>query len=451
MTEVRVRPVSRAVLLLLCAAQAMLIIDVVVVNVAIPAIRADLGIPDERLVLTAIAYTLTFGSLLVVFGRAGDLLGRRRLFLAGLALFTLASLATGCAQSEWQLLAARAVQGAGAAMVAPTALALLTTTFAEGAARNRALGYWAAVGSAGAIGGQLLGGVITSTLGWRWIFLINVPVGVLAIAAGCRFLTESRAPRRAPLDLRGAVLLATGLAAAILALAGFAQAALAVASVLLLAAFVLGERRHPDPILDRRLLRTAAVARANLLLAVNAGALAATLFFTTMYLQEVLGYPAVQVGLAFAPVTLVVLLVSPRAGALVGRYGVRPLLTAGFLLLAAGMLLLARMPADGSYLRDALAPLLLLAVGSGLSYAPTFVAGTTGVADDRQGVASGLLNSAQELGTAAGLAVLGPLAAAAGAGADGYRTGLLAAGGAMLACLPLIRGITAAPPAPAPR
>jgi EmrB/QacA subfamily drug resistance transporter len=429
----------------------MLIIDVVVVNVAIPAIRAELGIPDERLVLTAIAYTLTFGSLLVVFGRAGDLLGRRRLFLYGLALFTAASLATGCAQSEWQLLAARAVQGAGAAMVAPTALALLTTTFADGAGRNRALGYWAAVGSAGAIGGQLLGGLITSTLGWRWIFLINVPVGVAAIVAGHRFLTESRVPRKAPLDLRGAVLLATGLATAILALAGFAPAALAAASVVLLTVFVLGERRHPDPILDGRLLRTAAVARANILLAVNAGTLAATLFFTTMYLQEVLDYPAVQVGLAFAPVTLVVLVVSPRAGALVGRYGVRALLTAGFLLLAAGMLLLSRMPADGSYLRDALAPLLLLALGSGLSYAPTFVAGTTGVADDRQGVASGLLNSAQELGTAAGLAVLGPLAAAAGAGAAGYRIGLLTAGGAMLACLPLIRGLSANPPGPGPR
>ncbi|WP_328473067.1 MFS transporter [Actinoplanes sp. NBC_00393] len=448
----KLRTVPRIVLLLLCAAQAMLIIDVVVVNVAIPAIRADLGIPDGRLVLTSISYTLTFGSLLVVFGRAGDLLGRRRLFLAGLTVFTLASLATGCAQAEWQLLAARAAQGAGAAMVAPTALALLTTTFAEGAGRNRALGYWAAVGSAGAIGGQLLGGLITSTLGWRWIFLINVPVGVLAVLAGRRYLTESRMPRHTPLDLRGAVLLATGLATAILALTRFAEgshpvpgAVLAVTAVVLLSAFALGERRHPDPILDGALLRTAAVGRANLLLAVNAGALAATLFFTTMYLQAVLDYPAVQVGLAFAPVTLVVLIVSPRAGALVSRYGPRALLTAGFLLLAAGMFLLARLPVDGSYMRDALGPLLLLAVGSGLSYAPTFVAGTTGVPDDRQGVASGLLNSAQELGTAAGLAMLGPLAATISAGpgpqqlTDGYRVGLLVAGAAMLACLPLIR------------
>ncbi|WP_433832627.1 MFS transporter [Actinoplanes sp. CA-015351] len=429
-------------LLLLCAAQAMLIIDVVVVNVAIPAIRADLGIPGERIVLVAVAYTLTFGSLLIVFGRAGDLLGRRRLFLYGLTLFTLASLATGLAQSEWQLLAARAAQGAGAAMVAPTALALLTTAFAEGSGRNRALGYWGAVGSAGAIGGQLLGGLITSTLGWRWIFLINVPIGLLVLAAGRRHLTESRATGTAPLDLRGAALLAGGLAAAILALT--VSLLLAVIAVVLLVAFAVGERRHPDPILDAGLLRIATVWRANLLLAINAGALGATLFFTTMYLQEILDHPAVMVGLGFAPVTLVVLIVSPRAGALVTRYGPRTLLTWGFLLLAAGMFLLARLPADGSYLRDALAPLLLIALGSGLSYAPLFVAGTTGVPDDRQGVASGLLNSAQELGAAAGLAVLGALAAAAPeTTAAGYRIGLLAAGAAMLTCLPLIRGIPA--------
>ncbi|MEU4693943.1 MFS transporter [Actinoplanes sp. NPDC023714] len=424
-------------LLLLCAAQAMLIIDVVVVNVAIPAIRADLGIPDARLVLTSIAYTLTFGSLLIVFGRAGDLLGRLRLFGYGLTLFTLASLATGCAQTEWQLLAARAVQGVGAAMAAPAALALLTTTFPEGPRRNRALGWWAAAGSAGAIGGQLLGGLITSTLGWRWIFLINVPVGVAAVLAARRYLVETRVPRRAPLDLRGAALLVSGLAAAILALTGCPV--LAVPAAILLALFVLVERRHPEPIVDGRL-----VSRATVLLAVNAGTLGAALFFTTMYLQVVLGYPAVLVGLAFAPVTLVVLVVSPRAAALVDRYGTRPLLAAGFVLLAAGMLLLARMPAGGSYLRDVLGPLLLLAAGSGLSYAPTFVAGTAGVPDERQGVASGLLNSAQELGSAAGLALLGALAAAAAAGnglTHGYRAGLLVAAGSVLACLFLIRGL----------
>ncbi|BBH70296.1 MFS transporter [Actinoplanes sp. OR16] len=425
----------------------MLIIDVVVVNVAIPAIRADLGIPDERLVLISIAYTLTFGSLLIASGRAGDLLGRRRLFLYGLTLFTLASLATGFAQTGWQLLAARAAQGIGAAMAAPAALALLTSTFAEGPRRNRALGWWAAVGSAGAIGGQLLGGLITSTLGWRWIFLINVPVGIAVIVLGRRRLAESRAPRPASPDLCGAVLLAAGLASGILALTGYTL--LSIPAVLLLVAFVLVERRHPEPIVDGALLRTASIGPANVLLFVNAGTLGAALFFTTMYLQEILGHPAAAVGLAFAPVTLVVLLISPRVASLVSRFGVRPLLAAGFVLLAAGMLWLARMPAAGSYPRDVLGPLLLLAAGSGLSYAPTFVAGTTGVPDDRHGVASGLLNSAQELGSAAGLAVFGTLAAAVGAGsAHGYRAGLLCAAAAMVLCLPVIRVLPARPPGP---
>src|ERR1700742_2032512 len=187
-------------LILLCTAQFILIVDVVVVNVALPSIRADLAIPDGRLPLGAGGYTLTFGSLLIVFCRAGDLLGRRRLFMVGLALFALASLATGLAQSEWQLIAGRAAQGVGAAMVSPTALALLTTAFAEGAGRNRALGYWGAVGSPGAIAGQLLGGALTVPLEWRWIFLINVPIAAAALLLARRALPESRTGDRQPLD-----------------------------------------------------------------------------------------------------------------------------------------------------------------------------------------------------------------------------------------------------------
>ncbi len=332
-------------------------------------------------------------------------------------------------------------------MIAPTALALLTTTFAEGAARNRALGYWAAVGSAGAIGGQLLGGLVTDTLGWRWVFLINVPVGVIVILAALRHLGDDRANRdKTPAErppapgIPAAILLSTGLACAIMALTWLADGGnagygglLAVAAVLALGAFAGVERRHPAPMLDRRLLRIGTVARANALLALNAGTLSATLLFTTLYLQVVLGYSPLFVGLAFAPVTLLILLISPRAGALTTRYGVRAPLLAGFTLLAVGMALLARIPVDGTYLRDVLPALLLLAAGSGLAYAPTFVAGTTGVADRDQGLASGLLNSAQELGTAVGVACLGALAATATKGpgsaalAAGYRVGLLAA------------------------
>lgn len=445
-----------SVLLLLCLAQALLIIDVVVVNVALPSIRADLAIPDGRLQLVSVGYTLTFGSLLLVFGRLGDLYGRRRLFTAGLALFTAASLATGLAQSEGQLIAGRAVQGVGAAMVAPSALALLTTTFAEGPARTRALGYWAAVGSAGAIGGQLLGGLVTDVLGWRWIFLINVPLGLLGVAAARRGLRESTVAGGRPVNVRGAVLLACGLACAIIALTLLAEGdhrpagcALLVAAALALGGFAAVERGHPGPVLDRRVLRTAAVLRANLLLAVNAGTLAATLYFTTLYLQLVLGHSPLEVGLAFAPITLVILILSPRAAALVTRYGVRPPLAVGLTLLAAGMALLSRLPEDGSYFGDVLPPFVLLAVGSALSYAPTFVAGTSGVPAADQGTASGLLNSAQELGTAAGVAVLASLAAFAAPDpavlTGGYRAALLTASAALLLALPLLRRLPARP------
>lgn len=451
---------SALMLVLLCAAQAMLIVDVVVVNVALPTIRADLAIPDSRLALVSVGHTLTFGSLLIVFGRAGDVFGRRRLFLIGLSTFTLASLATGLAQTEWQLLVARAGQGVGAAMVSPAALALLTTGFGEGASRNRALGYWGAVGSGGAIAGQLLGGVITTTFGWRWIFLINVPIGLATVVLARRRLPENRADDRPALHLRGAVLLTVALAAATLSLTRYAEGGHAVqATVLLgvaalaLVAFVAVERNQPAPLVGRRVLRTGSVARANALLAIDAGMLGASLFFTTLYMQVVLGYSALAVGAAFAPITLLILVISPRAGALATRYGPRRLMAGGFTLLASGMLLLARVPTDGTYLRDVLPGLLLLATGSGLSYAPLFIAGTTGVADRDQGLASGLLNSAQELGAAVGITVLGAIATAAtletgtAALTTGYRAGLLTAAGVTALSLLLVAGIPGRPAA----
>jgi EmrB/QacA subfamily drug resistance transporter len=450
----RIASSSRLKLILLCAAQFMLIVDVVVVNVALPTIRADLTIADSRLPLVSVGYTLTFGSLLIVFGRIGDLFGRRRLFLIGLATFTVASLATGLAQSEWQLLTARAGQGIGAAMVSPTALALLTTAFGEGASRNRALGYWGAVGSGGAVAGQLLGGVITDLFGWRWIFLINVPIGIITLMLARRHLHESRAEDRPALDVRGAVMLTVALVAATLSLTRYAegghttQAAwlLGVAAIAFLTLIAV-ERNHRAPLVDRRLLRIGGVARANALLAIDAGALGASLFFTTLYMQVVLDYSPLTVGAAFAPVTLLIILISPRAGALTTRHGPQPLIAIGFTLLAAGMLLLARVPTDGTYWRDVLPPLLLLAVGSGLSYAPIFIAGTTGVANRDQGLASGFLNSAQELGAAIGVTILGAIATAATIGHDitalttGYRAGLLTAATITTLSMLLIIGI----------
>lgn len=445
-------------LILLCAAQFMLIVDVVVVNVALPAIRADLTIPDGRLALVSVSYTLTFGSLLIVFGRTADLYGRRRLFLLGLTIFTLASLATGLAQTEWQLIAARASQGVGAAMVSPAALSLLTTVFAEGASRNRALGYWGAIGSAGAVAGQLLGGVITHLFGWRWIFLINVPIGIATVIAAKRHLTESQAAARPGIDMRGAFLLAFGLGAATLSLTRFVEgdrtiqaAWLAAGAVVALALLAAIERNHPNPLVDGRLLRTPHVARTNLLLAIDAGALGASLFFTTLYLQLVLGYSALAVGVAFAPITFLIILISPRAGVLTTRYGPRAMITTGFALLATGMLLLARTPIDGNYFADVFPAMLLLAVGSGLSYAPIFIAGTTGIRDEDQGLISGLLNSAQELGAAVGIVVLGAIATAMTVGGDpsglaaGYRAGLIAAAGVIVLGLVLTVGVPGKP------
>jgi MFS family permease len=339
-------------------------------------------------------------------------------------------------------------------MVSPAALALLTTAFGEGASRNRALGYWAAVGSGGAIAGQLLGGVITDLFGWRWIFLINVPIGIITLVLARRHLHESRAADRPTLDLRGAILLTIALAAATLSLTRYAEGdhttqatqllgVAAIASLLL----IIAERHRRAPLVDRRLLRIGSVARANALLAIDAGALGASLFFTTLYLQVVLGYSPLAVGAAFAPITLLIILISPRAGALVTRYGPRPLIAIGFVLLAAGMLLLARVPADGTYLLDVLPSLLLLAVGSGFSYAPIFIAGTTGVPDRDQGLASGFLNSAQELGAAIGVTVLGAIATAATLSDDtaaltaGYRAGLLTAAAVTALSMILIIGI----------
>ena len=432
----------------------MLIVDVVIVNVALPSIRDSLDVPDARLQLTGIAYTLTFGSLLIVAARAGDRFGHRRLLVAGMTLFTVASVLTGAAQSTWQLFAGRALQGLGAALVSPNALALLMAIVPEGARRNRALGAWAAVGSAGAIAGQLMGGLLTDLVGWRWVFLVNVPVGVATVVAAARRLPESRpeaGPSVAPsgIDLGGAVTLAGGLGALTLGLSRVAEgaydgvlAAWALAAAVLLAGFAVVERRHPAPLVRFSLLRRPTVRSGNLALALNAGALGGALYFTSLYLQVVLGYSPLAVGAAFAPITLVVLAVSPYAGRLVGRTGARPLLMAGLTLLALGMVLLARVPEGGSYVADVLPGLALLALGSGISYAPTFVAGTAGVGERDQGLASGLLGTAQELGAAVGLAILAPVATAAATGGgdagdvgaltSGYRAGYLAGAGLMV-------------------
>ncbi len=368
----------------LCGAQFVLIVDVVVLNVALPSIQQDLGVAENQLALPGVLYTLTFGCLLMVFGRIGDLYGRRRLFQVGLAVFTLASALAAAAQSPWQLFAARALQGIGAAMVAPNTLALVTSLFPEGERRNRTLGLWAAMGSIGAISGQVIGGVLTEYFGWRSIFLINVPVGLAAMIIAGRVLPESRA--------------GTPIRAAALAL-----------------------------------LRNRGVQTGNIVLALIAGTTAATLFFSTLYLQRTLEYSAMSVGFGFAPITVVVLIVSPLAGRLVGRLGARTLMITGAAFSAAGMVHLSMINGGGTYFTDVLPGLLAVAVGNGLAFAPTMITATTGVAPGDQGLASGVLNTSQEVGTAIGLAAIAGIAAAVGSGIGGYRVGYLVAAGLVAA------------------
>ena len=428
------------VVAVLCAAQFMLIVDVVVVNVALPTMRSALAIPDAHLPLTAVAYTVTFGSLLIAAGRAGDAWGRRRMFLAGVVLFTLASLATGLAQESWQFFAARAAQGVGAALVSPNALALLLSRFDDTAARNKAMGVWGAVGAGGAIAGQLIGGVVVEMLGWRWIFLLNVPLGALATVLALRHLHRSRGDVRT-VDAVGSTLLVAGLTPAVLALAWLPErgvdqvvgSALVVA-VGLLALFVAQQRRSAAPLVPATLLRTPGVRPANAVIALSAATVTASLFFTTLYLQVVLGHSALMVGLAFAPITVLIMGLSSVSAKLVSRHGARLPLVAGLGLGAVGMVALSRMSVGGSYWVDVLPALLLVAVGSALTYVPTYIAATARVTAADQGAASGLLNTAQELGPALGLAAIASVATSViGASAArpdlvaGYRAGLLVA------------------------
>jgi EmrB/QacA subfamily drug resistance transporter len=423
------------VLLVLSAVQLLLIVDVVVVNVALPAIAADLRLTRAELPFTGIAYTLLFGSLLIVGGRAGDAHGRRRVLRAGLVLFLAGSLLAAAAAAPVQLFVARAVQGLGAALISPNALGLLLATFPEGAARNRALGLWAAVGSGGAVLGQLLGGLLTGLAGWPWIFLINVPVAGVALAASTRLLPETPPAARQRLDPVGATLLAVALGSLTIALARLPASgpdatnlALLVSTAALAGGFVAVERRHPNPVLRFSLLTHRSVRTGNAMLALTAGATVGALFFSTLYLQGTLGYPPLAVGVGFAPVTLIVLVASPIAGRLLTRLGARPLLVSGAALAAGGLLLLAGLPPDGSYLASVLPGLALVALGNGLSFAPILATATSGVPEADQGLASGLVNTAQELGSALGLAVLASVAAASGSAVlAGYRWGCLAA------------------------
>jgi EmrB/QacA subfamily drug resistance transporter len=407
------------VLVLVCLAQFMVILDATIVNVALPSIQRDLQFSQGDLQWVINSYTLTFGGLLLLGGRAADLVGRRMLFVSGTIVFTVASLVNGLSNSSEMLIVARGVQGIGAAMVSPAALSIITTTFPEGAERQKALGVWSAIAAGGGAFGLLLGGILTDSLSWEWIFFVNIPVGIAAAVLSWRLIPESKVVGRSGFDVAGAFTVTAGLIVLVYAIVkaqefGWASSrtlGLAAVAFVLLAAFVAIERRSHAPLVRLGIFRTRSLTAANLVLLVIAGGLFALFFFASLYVQEILGYDPLQAGLAFLPVSLMIGVGAGISQQMVRRVGVRPMAIAGMTIAAAGLFLLSGVPADGSYATDLLPGLLLMAFGMGNTFVPITLIATTNVAHEDAGLASGLFNTSQQIGGALGLAVLSTLGA----------------------------------------
>ena len=403
---------------LLSAVQFMVVLDIAVVNVALPSIQVDLGFSQEDLQWVISAYALVFGGLLLLGGRAADLLGRRRVFLAGVVVFTGASLLAGLAWSEPSLIGARALQGLGAAVISPAALSMLSTTFAEGRERNIALGVWGAVGGFGAAAGVLLGGVLTEALSWEWIFFVNIPVGVAAFVLAPVLLTESRDAHVQRFDAAGAALVTTGLASLVYAITQAGQegwlAAQTVAfvgcSLVLLAGFVVWELRQAEPLMRFGILRTRTVSGANVAGFILGTALFSMFLMLTLYMQQVLHYTPMRTGVAYLAVAGTAIIWSTVAAQLVTRVGVKPVLVAGMVSLTAGLTYFTQVSVGGSYVDDLLPGFLLTGVGIGFSFVPISIAALAGVRNSEAGLASGLFNTSQQIGGALGIAALSTIA-----------------------------------------
>jgi EmrB/QacA subfamily drug resistance transporter len=414
------------VLVVILVSYLMIVLDISIVITALPQMKDGLGFSSTELSWVQNAYTLTFGGLLLLGARAGDLLGRRRMFVAGLALFTIASLAVGVAQSPGWLIAARGVQGVGAAVLAPSTLALLSTSFAEGPQRTRAVAYYGAVAGVGASLGLVLGGVLTDWLSWRVGFFLNVPIGLVMMLAAPRYLPET-ARHRGRFDLPGAITSSMGMGALVYGIVRSADAGWGdpitlvtlAAGVLLLVAFVANERRVPQPIMPLRLFasRERAAAYAGRLLFL--GAMMGFWFFTTQYLQDVAGYSPLQAGIAFLPMTLANFGVAVAVPQFTKRFGNTRLLAGGLAVTLIGMIWLSRLSADTSYLTGIALPMILIGAGQGASLSPLTAAGIAGVAPVDAGAASGVVNVAHQIGGSLGLGVLVAVFAAARSSATG--------------------------------
>jgi len=447
-------------LALLSVVQFMVVLDIAIVNVALPSIQVDLGFSQENLQWVISAYALFFGGFLLLGGRSADLLGRRRIFLGGLVVFTLSSLFAGLAWSEASLITARAFQGLGAAIITPAALSILSTTFHEGRERNIALGVWGAVGGFGAAAGVLMGGILTDALSWEWIFFVNVPVGVLAIVLAPILLDESRNSSVKTFDLPGAVLVTAGLSSLVYAITqagrdGWLAATtigFAVVSLALLAAFVGWELRHPEPLMRFGLLRTKTVAGANVAGFIMGTAMFSMFLMLTLYMQQVLGYSAMETGVAYLAVAGTAIIWSGVAAQLVTRIGVKPVLVSGMAFLTAGLIFFTQVSVGGSYVTDLLPGFLLIGVGIGFSFVPITIAALAGVEPAEAGLASGLINTSQQIGGALGIAALSTIATtrtedavSAGTGVpsalvDGFTNAFVA--GAIIAGIGIVAALT---------
>jgi EmrB/QacA subfamily drug resistance transporter len=408
------------VLVLVCLAQFMVVLDATIVNVALPTIQHDLDMTDTNLQWIVNAYTLMFGGFLLLGGRAGDLAGRKRIFLAGLVLFTSASLLCALAQGATWLIMTRGLQGLGAALVSPAALSIVTATFKEGSERTKALGVWAAIAVGGGAVGLLLGGILVDLLSWPWIFFVNVPVGIVAFLLSLRFVPESRDEHaHKSFDLAGALTVTAGLIALVYGIVRSAESGwgsgevlgiLALAAVLLIG-FVVIERRSAEPLVRLSIFSVRTVRGANVGMLVVACGLFAMFFFNTLFLQRVLGYSPLQAGLAFLPFTAGIIVGSVASQSLIPRLGAREVPVIGLAVAVVGMLLFLRLSPDSTYVPDILPGIMLASIGMGLTFVPVTLIATSGVPVDDAGLASGLFNTSQQVGGALGLALLSTFAA----------------------------------------
>ncbi len=406
-------------LALLCIAQFVVVLDASIVNVALPTIGESLTFSQENLSWVVNAYVLTFGGFLLLGGRLADLLGRRRVFIGGLILFAAASLVGGFAESEATLIAARAVQGLGAALLSPAALSIVTTTFSDGAERNKALGLWGAVAGSGGAAGVLLGGILTEYVGWEWVLWVNVPIGIAAAVIAPRLILESRADHETRyFDAAGAVSVTAGLSVLVYALveapdagwgSGQTIGLLALAAGLL-AAFVAVELRSKSPLMPFSIFRNRTLTGANVVGVLTGASLFSMFFFISLYMQNVLGFSAIEAGLAYLPLAVSIIIAAGVASQLVTRVGFKPILATGMLLISGGLLWFGQISVGGSFVADVLGPSLLAAVGLGFAFVPQTIAAVSGVADREAGLASGLINTSQQIGGALGLAILSSVA-----------------------------------------